>query len=66
MATHKTGNYKHLTISDKANINIMFEKGYNFSQIARKLNKNSSTTSKEIRNHSIATKSASFPHFSLP
>ena len=28
MATHHTGNFKHLTLSDRANIEIMIEKGF--------------------------------------
>ncbi len=35
MATHHTGNFKHLTLSDRAEIEIMIEKGCSFSQMAR-------------------------------
>lgn len=58
MATYKTGNFKHLTLSDRAKIEVMIEKGCNFSQIARELNKDSSTISKEIRRHRIVV-----PHY---
>ena len=51
MATHHTGNFKHLTLSDRAEIDIMIEKGCSFSQMARALSKDSSTISKEIRRH---------------
>lgn len=51
MATYHTGNFKHLTLSDRANIEIMIEKGFSFSQMARALSKDSSTISKEIRRH---------------
>lgn len=51
MATHHIGNFKHLTLSDRAEIEIMIEKGFSFSQMARALSKDSSTISKEIRRH---------------
>ena len=51
MATHHTGNFKHLTLFDRANIEIMIEKCISFSQMARTLSKDSSTISKEIRRH---------------
>lgn len=51
MTTHHTGNFKHLTLSDRANIEIMIEKGFSFSQMARTLSKDSTTISKEIRSH---------------
>ena len=53
MATHHIGNFKHLTLSDRAEIEIMIEKGFSFSQMARALSKDSSTISKEIRQHII-------------
>ena len=31
MATHHIGNFKHLTLSDRAEIEIMIEKGFSFS-----------------------------------
>ena len=51
MATHHIGNFKHLALSDRAEIEIMIEKGFSFSQMARALSKDSSTISKEIRWH---------------
>lgn len=53
MATYNIGNRKHLTLADRAAIEHGIQIGENFSQIARKLNKDSSTISKEIRRHII-------------
>lgn len=53
MATYNIGNRKHLTLADRAAIEHGIQIGENFSQIARKLNKDSSTISKEIRRHLI-------------
>ena len=46
MATYNIGNRKHLTLADRAAIEHGIQIGENFSQIARKLNKDSSTISK--------------------
>lgn len=51
MAINHIGNHKHLTFDDRISIELMIEKGNNFSQIAKRLDKSSSTISKEIRRH---------------
>ena len=53
MATYNIGNRKHLTLADRLAIEHGIQIGENFSQIARKLNKDSSTISKEIQRHII-------------
>lgn len=51
MSTSKTGNRKHLTLSDRIQIESGLENGLNFTQIATLLHKDSSTISKEVRRH---------------
>ncbi len=46
------GNQKHLTLSQRIDIEKALLHGENFATIARKLNKHPSTVSKEIRKHS--------------
>ena len=58
MATKSTGNKKHLTLADRAAIEHGISCGENFSQIARRIHKDSSTISKEIRRHLFRV-----PHF---
>lgn len=58
MSTNTTGNYKHLTLADRAAIEHGITVGENFTQIALKLHKDSSTISKEIRRHLICV-----PHY---
>ena len=53
MATNNIGNHKHLTLADRAAIEHGIQIGENFTQIAQRLNKDSSTISKEIRRHLI-------------
>lgn len=59
MATSNIGNRKHLTLSDRIQIEAGLEKGMNFTQIAKLLHKASSTISKEIRRHLFCV-----PHYS--
>lgn len=58
MSTKATGNKKHLTLADRAAIELGISRGENFTQIARRINKDSSTISKEIRRHLFRV-----PHF---
>lgn len=58
MATKSTGNKKHLTLADRAAIEHGISCEENFSQIARRIHKDSSTISKEIRRHLFRV-----PHF---
>ena len=63
MATHHIGNFKHLTLSDRAEIEIMIEKGFSFSQMARALSKDSSPSLKKSGGivslfHTIGTRTA--------
>ena len=51
MSTKATGNKKHLTLADRAAIEHGISCGENFTQIAHRINKDSSTISKEIRRH---------------
>ncbi|EGG87744.1 hypothetical protein HMPREF1025_00889, partial [Lachnospiraceae bacterium 3_1_46FAA] len=51
MSTKATGNKKHLTLADRAAIEHGISRGENFTQIACRINKDSSTISKEIRRH---------------
>lgn len=44
-------NNKHLTLDDRLLIEVGLKEKFNFSKIARDLGKDSSTVSKEIRNH---------------
>ena len=53
MATNNIRNHKHLTLADRAAIEHGIQIGENFTQIAQRLNKDSSTISKEIRRHLI-------------
>lgn len=46
-------NQKHLTLDDRAYIQISLNSGYSFRRIAEKLNKHPSTISKEIRRHRV-------------
>lgn len=59
MATSNIGNRKHLTLSDRIQIETGLEKGMNFTQIAKLLHKDSSTIPKEIRRHLFCV-----PHYS--
>ena len=56
MSTKATGNKKHLTLADRAAIEHGISRGENFTQIACRINKDSSTISKEIRRHLFKTK----------
>ena len=58
MSTKATGNKKHLTLADRAAIEHGISRGENFTQIACRINKDSSTISKEIRRHLFR-----IPHF---
>lgn len=58
MSTKATGNKKHLTLADRAAIEHGISCGENFTQIAHRINKDSSTISKEIRRHLFRV-----PHF---
>ena len=58
MSTKATGNKKHLTLADRAAIEHGISRGENFTQIACRINKDSSTISKEIRRHLFRV-----PHF---
>lgn len=58
MSTKAIGNKKHLTLADRAAIEHGISLGENFTQIARRINKDSSTISKEIRRHLFRV-----PHF---
>lgn len=58
MSTKATGNKKHLTLADRAAIEHGISRGENFTQIACRINKDSSTISKEIRRHLFQV-----PHF---
>ena len=58
MSTKAIGNKKHLTLADRAAIEHGISNGENFTQIALRINKDSSTISKEIRRHLICV-----PHF---
>lgn len=46
------GNQKHLTLSDRINIEKGLRDGKTFAQIAREVQKDPTTISKEVRNHS--------------
>ncbi|WP_113673802.1 IS30 family transposase [Vallitalea guaymasensis] len=52
MKTKTKGNQKHLTLSQRIDIEKSLLAGESFAAIARKLNKDPSTISKEIRRHS--------------
>ena len=58
MSTKATGNKKHLTLADRAAIEHGISRGENFTQNACRINKDSSTISKEIRRHLFRV-----PHF---
>ena len=58
MSTKATGNKKHLTLADRTAIEHGISCGENFTQIAHRINKDSSTISKEIRRHLFRV-----PHF---
>lgn len=47
------GNQKHLTLSDRINIEKGLNNGDSFATIARVVNKDATTISKEVRKHSI-------------
>ncbi len=49
MSTKATGNKKHLTLADRAAIEHGISCGENFTADCRRINKDSSTISKEIR-----------------
>lgn len=51
MTIQHTCNFKHLTLSERAEIEVMIDKGSSFAQIARTLSRDPSTISKEIRSH---------------
>ena len=46
------GNQKHLTLSDRINIEKGLNNGDSFATIARVVNKDATTISKEVRKHS--------------
>ena len=48
--------YKHLTIEERENILLMSAEGKNLSEMGRKLGRNKSTISREIRRNSIRSK----------
>ena len=52
MATTKKGDQKHLTLSDRLNIEKGLNNGDSFATIARVVNKDPTTISKEVRKHS--------------
>lgn len=45
--------YKHLSLDDRMNIEKYLNEGLSFKEIGRRLNKNCTTISREIRNHYI-------------
>lgn len=51
---------KHLTLDDRKSIQMGLQEGRNFQEIAHEIGKDPSTVSKEIRNHRVARRTASF------
>ena len=58
MTIQHTCSSKHLTLSERAEIEVMIDKGSSFAQIARTLSRDPSTISKEIRSHRLLA-----PHY---
>ena len=52
MSTNKKGDQKHLTLSDRINIEKGLNNGDSFAAIAKVVNKDPTTISKEVRKHS--------------
>ena len=65
MATNNIGNHKHLTLADRAAIEHGIQIGENFTQIAQRLNKDSSTISKAEETLRMPVLSFLFRLFSL-
>ncbi len=60
MTIQHTCSFKHLTLSERAEIEVMIDKGSSFAQIARTLSRDPSTISKEIRSHRFLV-----PHYRM-
>lgn len=54
--------YKHLTLSNRITIEIMLKEAASFKAIARELNKDCTTISKEVRSHLRFKKTGCFGH----
>lgn len=54
--------YKHLTLSERITIQSMLNQSASFKEIARKLDKNCSTISKELRSHMLFQKTGCMGH----
>lgn len=66
MKNKPKGNQKHLTLSQRIEIEKSLLIGENFAAIARKLSKDSSTISKEIRRHSMIKERKNTVFASIP
>ncbi len=66
MKNKTKGNQKHLTLSQRIEIEKSLLVGENFTSIARKLSKDSSTISKEIRRHSMIKERKNTDFASIP
>nr|WP_294575425.1 helix-turn-helix domain-containing protein [uncultured Romboutsia sp.] len=56
MKEHKIMNYKHITINERCCIANFLDLGWSIIKIAKHLNRNASTISREIRRNSINEK----------